>query len=344
MTIERSVHVPFLSICITSYNRVNELYRCLKSIDTVHSGLIEIIVSEDCSPRREQIAQVVKRFALETDYKVVYNTNVTNLGYDRNLGKLIELATGDYILLMSDDDAFCKTALDKIIKALTGIECGVAFCPFIHDRTDTLDRVFKRTASIGRGIETVKKYWYCAILFSGLIFRRNLVSVYSAEKFKNLIYFQVYLFASVLLKNNGYYIDVPLVRCINDGENAFGLSDSSEKNALLADRKSIYSNLEYHKGLIQVVKLFDEENGTDLMKSFAKEYSLRAYGGMAKAREGGRGQFVDYCDKIKALDIKLSFTVTLYYWALNLLGVAVCNTVFEIPKKLLLNIRRRYSK
>ena len=89
---------PFLSICITSYNRVNELYRCLKSVDTVYKDLIEIVVSEDCSPKKDEIAQIVNRFVSETDYYVLYNTNAYNLGYDRNLGKLIELAKGEYLV------------------------------------------------------------------------------------------------------------------------------------------------------------------------------------------------------------------------------------------------------
>jgi len=217
-------HKPFLSICITSYNRVNELYRCLKSIDTAHKDLIEIIVSEDCSPKKVEITKIVARFVSETDYYVLYNTNIYNIGYDRNLGKLIELAMGDYLLFMSDDDVFCPKALDKIIETLRGIDCGVAFSPFIINNTDAIERKLKTTMPIPRGIKNVKKYLYYSILFSGLIFRRNRIIDYKSDKFKNLIYFQVYLFASVLYRNSGYYIDVPLVCCINDGENAFGLT------------------------------------------------------------------------------------------------------------------------
>ena len=333
---------PFLSICITSYNRVNELYRCLKSVDTVYKGLIEIIVSEDCSPKKDEIAQIVNRFVSETDYYVLYNTNLYNLGYDRNLGKLIELAMGEYILFISDDDAFCGRALDKIIGTLREIDCAVAFSPFVINRTGALDRKFEKTMLIPKGIKNVKKYLYCSILFSGLIFKKNRIIGYSADKFKNLIYFQVYLFASVLYKNSGCYIDVPLVQCINDGENAFGLSDSSEKNLLLADRKSIYSNLEYHKGLIKIIEIFDNENRTNLIDSFAREYSLRVYVGMSRACKAGNREFINYWNKMKSLNIKLSQIARMYYWALKILGYKVCNFIFRIPRKILLGFRKRH--
>lgn len=332
---------PFLSICITSYNRVNELYRCLKSVDTVYKDLIEIIVSEDCSPKKDEIAQIVNRYASETDYSVSFNANANNLGYDRNLGKLIELAMGEYILFISDDDAFCGGALDKIIDTLREIECAVAFSPFIINDTGAFNRKFEKTMRIPQGIKNVKKYLYCSILFSGLIFKKNRIVSYSTDKFKNLIYFQVYLFASVLYRNSGCYINVPLVQCINDGENAFGLSDSSEKNLLLADRKSIYSNLAYHKCLIKVIEIFDYENGTDLINSFAREYSLRAYAGMSKARKAGKNELIIYWKMMKSLDIELYLIAKMYYWALKVLGYKVCDFIFKIPRKILLGFRKR---
>lgn len=334
---------PFLSICITSYNRVNELYRCLKSVDTVYKDLVEIVVSEDCSPKKDEIAQIVKQFVSETDYYVLCNTNIHNLGYDRNLGKLIELAMGEYILFMSDDDAFCERALDKIIDTLQEIDCAVAFTPYIiNDPGEFFNRKFAKTMLIPQGIKNVKKYLYCSILFSGLIFKKNRVIDYSSDKFKNLIYFQVYLFASVLYRNRGYYIDVPLVQRIGDGENAFGLSDSSEKNPLLADRKSIYSNLEFHKGLIRIIEIFDDENGTDLINSFAREYSLRAYTGMYNACKVGKRELINYWNKMKSLNIKLSFIAKIYYWALKILGYKVCDLIFQIPRKILLDFRKRH--
>lgn len=53
-------HKPLLSICITSYNRINELYRCLDSIDTQYNDSIEIVISEDCSPKKMKLHKLLK--------------------------------------------------------------------------------------------------------------------------------------------------------------------------------------------------------------------------------------------------------------------------------------------
>lgn len=52
---------PILSICITSYNRPNELYRCLKSIDVSNISDIEVVISEDKSPKREEIRTFINQ-------------------------------------------------------------------------------------------------------------------------------------------------------------------------------------------------------------------------------------------------------------------------------------------
>lgn len=336
-------HNPFLSICVTSYNRVNELYRCLKSVDSVYIDLIEIVISEDCSPKKDEIEQIVNCYISETDYNVVYNTNIINLGYDRNLGKLIELARGEYILFMSDDDTFCIKALDKIIVTLQEKECAVAFSPFKENNKDFFfNREFGKTMLIPQGIENVKKYLYCSIMFSGLIFKKSQIIYYSADNFKNLIYFQVYLFASVLYKKPGCYIDVPLIHNVGDGENAFGLSDSSEKNPLLANKESVWASLEYHKLLIKVIEIFDDENGTDLITSFSKEYSLRSYVWMFKARKEGKSELVIYWNKMNTLNIKLSFITKIYYWALKIFGYKVCDFIFYFPRIIILNLKKRH--
>lgn len=337
----RTSHKPFLSICITSYNRVDELYRCLKSIDIVREDMVEIVVSEDCSPRKQEIAQIVDQFASETKYSVTYNTNTDNLGFDRNFAKLIELAKGEYQLFVTDDDAFRKGELDRTIEALRTTDCAVAFTPYFDQGANALARKLARTLLIPSGIKSVERYLYSSILLSGLIFKTNKIVKYSAEQFKNLIYSQVYVFASALYRHGGAYIDVPLVQYIGDGENAFGRNQTGEKNALLADRTSIYSNLEYHKGLIKVVEIFDAENKTSVKSGFAREYSLKAYTGMSLARKVGERELIIYMDKMRSLNIELSYIVDIYYWALKILGCRVCDLIFQFPRTILLALRRR---
>ena len=164
----------FLSICITSYNRVRELERLLESIDcTIYTEDVEIIISEDKSPRKEEIIHVANSFKNKSPFKVVINSNEQNLGYDRNLGKLKSLARGQYILYMSDDDVFVPNKLDKYIDFLKNNQCELCFQPFVMNQ-----RVYRKYAQnihfSGDEI-TLGKHIYDSILFSGLTFKKDAI-------------------------------------------------------------------------------------------------------------------------------------------------------------------------
>jgi glycosyltransferase involved in cell wall biosynthesis len=133
---------PVLTIGITSYKRVNELIRCINSIKTKYIDDIEILVSEDKSPLSWEIKEQVEKLAQESAYCIRFTTNEVNLGYDMNLGAIIQKSQGEYIFFMSDDDAVADGCLDEIIEYLNSSpSCGVLYAPFKYTKTGKLDRV-----------------------------------------------------------------------------------------------------------------------------------------------------------------------------------------------------------
>ena len=51
-----------ISICIPSYNRPAELMGLLQSIDSENNDLIQILICEDKSPKRNEIKKCCKQF------------------------------------------------------------------------------------------------------------------------------------------------------------------------------------------------------------------------------------------------------------------------------------------
>ena len=328
-----------ISICITSYNRVNELLRCMKSVDSVHYDDFEIVVSEDHSPMREQIKKQVEAFAKESKYAIVFNSNENNLGYDNNLAKLASLASGEYILYMSDDDAFYPGALDKIYDFIQENPAGLYFSG-IWTPWNTVDRSYKESITIQPGIESVKQFLYDPILFSGLTFKREYIKDIDATRFKNLNYFQVYLFYTVMYKYNSYYINTMLINSISDGENAYGKVDSSDKNAFLANRNSYFSNLEFHRGLIKAIRLFDEDNGCDALAAFSKAYSLRTVNGLLQEKKKGLKNYRAYWKKLNSLEMKLSPVCKMYHVIIMIFGAHISGFFFSLLRKIYTSSKR----
>lgn len=330
---------PILSIGITSYKRLKELERCINSVQTKYADSIEIIVSEDCSPLSREIGELVNEMAKNCNYDLKFMPNERNLGYDGNLGAIIRKSRGLYVCLMSDDDAFYEGFLDILIPFLKKDEnqgYGVIYAPFIYESTNRLDRYrFNSNTIIEKGEDSAAKHIYDSILFSGLIFRREWVSEFDSSRFVNMNYFQVYMFLKMLLHKGGYYFSSPSVVCVGDGENAYGLSESSGGNPLLANRKSVISDLEFNKTLIKVIKIFDQEENTNVFKSFEKQYSLHSYSGLSIARKSGIAYFKQYWNKLNSLDVKLHPITKIYYWLLLLLGTNMSNKLTYGFRKLL---------
>ena len=146
---------------------------------------------------------------------------------------------------------------------------------------------------------------------------------------------------TVAYKHGLHYYDSPLVDCIMDGENGYGKSDSSVKNDDLANRKSIYSNLEFNKGLIWVISRFDKENATSCKKTFAKEYSIRTLPGLCRARKTGKKEYEEYIRRIESLDLKLSCVYYTYKWMIRLFGCRFTEQIFRLPQHLLISLRQK---
>ena len=327
---------PLVTIGITSYKRIDELKRCLKSIKTKYIDEIEVLVSEDHSPLSKEIGEMVNEVAKNSEYSIIFNTNEKNLGYDMNLGTIIKRSTGKYIFLMSDDDVIHSDFLDKLIEFLKkNNQYGILYAPFVYSWNDNKDRYHMKSFEINRGEESAAKYLYDSILFSGLIFKKECVENYDSSRFKNFNYFQVYMFLKTVYKYGGYYFAEPSVMCIMDGENAYGISESSGGNELLANRKSALSIVEFNKTLIKTIKIFDEEEGTNVFKSFEKQYSLHSYSPMSLAREEGLNIYKTYWKNLNELDIHLYPIARVYYVLLYILGKEKSDKLTGIFRRLL---------
>lgn len=330
---------PILTIGITSYKRIDELERCINSIQTKFVDEIEIIISEDCSPLSNEIGQKVSKIAQDSKYLIKFMPNEQNLGYDGNLGAIIQKSRGKYVFLLSDDDSIFYGFLDVLIPFIKDDknDYGVIYAPFVYTSNRRKDRNHRKNMIITKGEKNSSTFIFDSILFSGLVFNKKYVENFDARRFLNMNYFQVYLFLKMIYHHGGYYFAYPSVWCIGDGENAYGLSESSGGNPLLVDRTSVISNYEFDKTLFQVIKMFDTEEGTNVFAAFEKQYSFRSYSLLALARQNGRSFFKDYWKMLNNHGIKIYPIAKIYYFLLLLFGTKISNRLTYVARRLVKN-------
>ena len=106
-----------ISICIPTYNRANHLANCLNSIIICKSRSnlkFQVCVSDNHST--DDTENVIRDAQSSIDIK--YHKNTSNLGHARNYLNVVDMACGDFIWLIGDDDLLMPHAIEELYKLI----------------------------------------------------------------------------------------------------------------------------------------------------------------------------------------------------------------------------------
>lgn len=182
-----------LSICIPQYNRIGFLLRNLSIIEKQNFTDLEVVVSDDCSS--DETEAKIKELAPNYKHRLIYHRFEQNQGYDRNFRKCIELASGEYVIVIGNDDSInpaydLKTLEDFL---LNNNLPDLGFTNFIEEETGKMIDRAKTTDLLGSGYETAMKYYSCFSFVGGLIYKKRFFEKFNSSKHDGSIYAQIYL-------------------------------------------------------------------------------------------------------------------------------------------------------
>ena len=107
-------NTPRVTIGIPTYNRAGKtLAEAIRSACSQDYNNLEIIISDNCSS--DNTPEIVASF---TDHRITYIRQSTNIGSNNNYNACLHEATGDYFLLLHDDDLidpdFITTCMQQV--------------------------------------------------------------------------------------------------------------------------------------------------------------------------------------------------------------------------------------
>lgn len=148
---------PLVTIGIPTYNRAEKtLPATLQSAVAQTYPNIQILVSDNCSS--DNTEQVVRSIGA----KIKYIRQAENLGLNGNLNQCLTHASGDYILLLHDDDLIDPDFVEACMKAVGNsvsvglIRTGIRFIR--GDGAVTFERANRATAS--RSVADLMFSWF----------------------------------------------------------------------------------------------------------------------------------------------------------------------------------------
>ena len=103
-----------VTIGITTYNRASLLREAIQSALSQSYDNFEVLICDNAS--QDETQDVVASF---DDARIRYARSDTNLGMIPNFNRVIELADGDAVVLLSDDDVLYPAYLSSVVPVLS---------------------------------------------------------------------------------------------------------------------------------------------------------------------------------------------------------------------------------
>ena len=147
-----------LSICIPTYNRLDQLDNCLNSIliskKNVDNFNFEVCVSDNNS--EENTENIIKKYNKEL--KIKYNKNKTNLGFALNGIKVMTMAEGEFSWMIGNDDLILPNTLSKLKNLLqNNLDKDYFFINSYHLESSYLDKFSTPFNTSNLNFENMKK-------------------------------------------------------------------------------------------------------------------------------------------------------------------------------------------
>jgi abequosyltransferase len=326
--------LPTLSVCIPAYNRANFLPALLDSILTQNYPGVEIVISEDNSPQRPQISEVIQAYRKRGVDCIRYFENEKTLGFDGNLRILFARATGKYCVMMGNDDLLCPGSLATIgalLAAHPEVAVAIRSYGWFVDNPAQLDQIvryFPATRIFDPGEDTAVTFFRRVGALAGLVFRREDSVAAQSDRFDGTLFYQIYLAAELLLKAHGLYIAETIAIC-REGKPDFGHSPA-EKGKFLPGVYTSDARVAMVRGILDIASYIDAAHHTHIYSRVLKDMGNYSYSFLAFQANLRFADFWSYYRAMGEIGFSRNPFFHIYFWSLALFGKRFCEAVIRL--------------
>lgn len=328
-----------LSICIPSYNRDAELKRLLESIDATgeNADRLEIVIREDMSPKRKDIARVVDEYKQKSKYPVRYIENEENFGYDRNIRSVADSACGEWVIFMGDDDLFVPGALDKYMCFLKkNDEIGYVLRRYRETHKDGSQedyRYAQKNIYFEPGEAAIVELFRRSLFISGFTFRKRWFIDYGCTDYDGSLLFQLYILSCICKDHKSCYCDIPITEAVEGGTPYFGKAEA-ERELYDPGYNSIRNSLNFMGHVKILAESIDKKLNINITEKIMVSYSKYSYGFLHEHRDDGIKAFNMYVKGLRKMGFNKTYHFSMYYCALLILGKRNCKKIIMAIKKI----------
>ncbi len=330
--------IPKISVCIPAYNRAKLLPALLDSIFIQEYNEFEVVIAEDGSPERGEIRKIANDYTERYPNRLRYRENPANFGYDGNIRQLFELADGEYVLFMGNDDLMCPGALTKVAVAIDRYpDVGVILRSYAAfdgtpDNIVQTFRYFDRELFFPAGAETISTIYRRSVVIPGMVFHRKSALKYSTRQFDGILLYQLYLVAEILTEKNAVFLPDITVLYRNGGIPDFGNS-LAEQGKFEPKSQTPASSLYFVKGMLDIARFVEQERGIPIFRPILHDIANYSYPILSIQAKQPVKIFVAYVWGLAKMGLGCRPLFWAYWLALLLFGVNRTDNIINWLKR-----------
>jgi glycosyltransferase involved in cell wall biosynthesis len=168
-----------LSICIPTWNRGHRALESIKELMKLkYDSEIEFLVSNNGSKKTAEYYDEIETLS-HSDSRITYFKFESNKGFFKNICNVLEIASGKFILLISDEDMVVNESLPEYMALLkNNTTLGV-----LRSRTKKFYSHIKNDLYIKAGDNAVSNFFLTDNYISGIVYNKEIIKKYNLTNF-----------------------------------------------------------------------------------------------------------------------------------------------------------------
>lgn len=330
-----------VSILIPSYKRVETLDYLMQTIPKRFD--IEVILHSDNGPNWLKIEEICKKYQ-KNGLPLKFKNNKETLGLDQNIISLIKKASGEYIILMGDDDFFLKECFPNLIDVLR--DCK-------DKKIYSILRSYKATI---RNINKLEMYRYSdedellpkgknsaawvfkrSVSLAGTILHRETALENYNSELTGTLLIHAFLSTKAAIKSQTYLMSTPFAVARDtwrEQDYTFGAS-LNEKRFTPGKGITIARSMAFINAYEDVCSILEKDH-KDIAYKIKLDLSKYSYPFLNVQRVNGFLNFIKYCREVEKTNLICHHqNYYIYKYALLIFGEKLCSFAIRILKKII---------
>lgn len=328
---------PLLTVCIPAYNRAALLGALLDSILAQNFDNYEVLVCEDGSPEREAISDVVRHFQRLHPDVIRYEENSTNLGYDGNLRRLVELAHGRYCVFMGNDDLLCEGSLARIAAVVNqNSDCGVVVRSYASFEADPkypkqVFRYFPSELLLLAGAQAILIAYRRSVVISGMVIDRDAAQAVATNRFDGTLLYQLYLVGMILATHSVVFVPEVIALRRDGSPPDFGNS-YVERGKFVPLDQTPESSVHFMRGMLAIAHYLESATSLKVFDAIRADIGNYAYPILSIQAKRSLPVFFAYGVSLARLGLWRYPLFHLYFITLLMIGPDRADRIINIIK------------